>query len=202
MNVVVLPAANEISSMAHADLITTFNTFASTNGENPVKRFATRSAGVKRLTNLVVELRAKGVTEASAPTDFPVIAKPEDARPVTHAAPKAKAPAPKAKDVPAQKPAKPAKVKAPAKPAKSASPPVADKVTLAAVVKAKGLVPLAVRLRGLINQKKPVLDNDAIFAIVEKEYALPASKKNYVQGQRIYAVRLAEKQAARAAKVK
>jgi hypothetical protein len=88
--------------MPHTDIIATFNHFASIDGQNPVKRFATRADGAKPLTALADALRAKGITEASAPVEFPVMAKAaeEDAT-----SPKAKA-APKATDVPAHQPAK------------------------------------------------------------------------------------------------
>ncbi len=166
-DIIALPSTAAIASMAHPDLIATYNAFASTNGQNPVRRFATRSDGVKRLTALADALRAKGITEASAPTEFPVIAKAKDVP--APKSPKAKAQAKPVKPTPSPK-AKPATVKASAKPQPT-------KI----VIGQRGT--LGARLRELINDG---LDNAAIWAIVQPEYDLEDNKRGYVSGQRIY----------------
>lgn len=71
-----LPTTGEIELMAPKDLIQHYNYFAPTAGQNPVKRFETRSIGIKRLTAVADALRSKGVTEAAPAIDFPLIVRP------------------------------------------------------------------------------------------------------------------------------
>jgi hypothetical protein len=70
-DIITLPTIAEVASMPRADLIATYNHFASTAGQNPVKRFETRAAGIKRLTTIAEALRARGVTQPAAPGRVP-----------------------------------------------------------------------------------------------------------------------------------
>lgn len=73
-DVVKLPTNAEIDEMDPKTLIMTFNAFASTAGRNPVNKFATRAVGVKRLTELAAELRAKGAATPTPATKWPLVA--------------------------------------------------------------------------------------------------------------------------------
>lgn len=179
-----LPAADAIESMFYADIVKTFNAYAPIAGRTPVRKFETRAIGVKRLTDLVSELRAKGVTAPAPDTAFPVEAKPAKAKAAK--APKAKptAAAPKAK-LDKAAPAKPAKVAKPAAPkAKPAKAPAGP------AKKPDGN--LSIRLRELINEG---LDNDAVWEIIRHEYDIP---RGYISGQRRAMAKRAEKAAAKA----
>lgn len=194
-----LPTAEQIELMSGKDLITTYNLFASTAGQNPVKKFETREKGIKRLTAVADALRAKGITEPTAATEFPLIVKAPET-PQEQPTPAVDAPAPAA-----AKPATaPVKASAGVKKmtlaqeitanvkrtvtlnkiqAENATTPAPKISSTKSVVQKTGLPPLAVRLRDLINQT-PVLDNAAIWAIVKDEYNLDDNKRGYVAGQR------------------
>lgn len=157
-----LPTTEQIELMSGKDLVITYNHFASTAGQNPVKKFETREKGIKRLTAVADALRAKGIIAPSEETVFPLIVKASET----------------AQEQPT--------------PAVDASAPVVVKPATAPVkVPAAGkkvspstFVPLAVRLRELINQTSPALDNAAIWEIVKAEYSLDDNKRGYVAGQR------------------
>jgi hypothetical protein len=194
-----LPTNSDIELFFFKDLVATFNAFAPTAGLNPVKTFASRNEGVRRLTKLADELRAKGISEPSAPVDFPVVAKAAASKAeaakvdiASKAAVAKKAPAPKAKPAatPKAKDA-PAPKAAPAKPAKAVKAPPTQ-----IEVGKRGT--LGARLRELILDPRE-LDNAAIWEIVQKEYDLDANKRGYVAGQRVAMVKREAAAEARAA---
>lgn len=194
-----LPTTEQIELMSGKDLVITYNHFASTAGQNPVKKFETREKGIKRLTAVADALRAKGITEPTVATEFPLIVKaPETSQEQPTSAGDAPAPA---VSKPVTAPAKASadvvlNVLAPGNKSLIAGMSTKAKNELAeslkktapakkekSIVQKTGLPHLAVRLRDLINQQPP-MDNAAIWAIVKEEYNLDDNKRGYVAGQR------------------
>jgi hypothetical protein len=156
-----LPTTEQIELMSGKDLVITYNHFASTAGQNPVKKFETRDKGIKRLTAVADALRAKGLTAPSEETVFPLIVKAPEVTEDGAATTGATTDQPAPEVVPAT-PKNTKKVKE---------------------VAPGTMPPLAVRLRDLIN-RRPVFNNAEIWAIVKAEYSLDDNKRGYVAGQR------------------
>lgn len=170
-----LPTTEEIELMDMKTLLKTFNNFASTAGQNPTKKFATRAIGTKRTIAVCDALRAKGITTPAAPTTWPLITKPVE--PASNVVPMKKS------NVPGKTAEHQARTTANLKMGADAAPKAKAVAATPAVTNRKK-PNLSLRLRELISQKNPVLDNEAIWKIVQPEFKLADDKKGYVAGQR------------------